>query len=94
MSSELRAAHASRTDGGGLTEATVDQACAMVSDTTNGVSAIKIERTGLDGQLQRLVRAVADRPDVRLVLKGSKLSGRPTKRRADAVAATAMRELP
>jgi hypothetical protein len=78
MSSELRAAPTSRSEGGGPSEPTIDRACAMMTDTTNGVSAVKIERVALDAEIQRLVRAVADRSGVRLVLKP-----RPTGDHAD-----------
>jgi hypothetical protein len=80
MSSELRAAHASRAEGGGPNAETLERACSLVSDTTNGVSAVKIERVMLDAELERVVRAIADRPGLRLVLKA-----RPSGHEADLV---------
>lgn len=69
MSSELRTVRWSGAEGGGPSEATIERACSLVSDTTNGISSVKVERVALSPELNRLLRAVADKPGVRLVLR-------------------------
>ena len=69
MSRKLRRASSTRADGGVPTDWTIERACALGSDTTNGISSVKIERMTLDAELERLLRIVAGRPRVRLVLR-------------------------
>lgn len=69
MSSELRTVRWSGAEGGGPSEATIDRACSLVSDTTNGISSVKVERVALSPEFDRLPCAVAEKPGVRLVLR-------------------------
>jgi hypothetical protein len=69
MSGELQAAHSLPVEESGPSEQTIERACSVVSDTTNGIASVKVERVTLGPKLERVARAVAAWPDVRLVLK-------------------------
>ena len=76
----LRATYASRAEAGGPSEHTIETACTLVSETANGISAVKVGYVVLDAELERLARSVAGRDGVRLVLRV-----RPTTAEADLV---------
>ena len=47
----------------------VGVACALVADTTNGISSVRIVRVALDDVLARVVQAATEPTGVRLVLR-------------------------
>ena len=66
---QLRATYASCGESSGPSAHTIDTACALVSETANGITSVKIGFVGLDPVLERLARTVAERLSVRLVLR-------------------------
>lgn len=71
----MRATYASGGEGSGPSAHTIDTACDLIAETANGITAVKIGFVELDPVLERLVRSVAARDGVRLVLRIRPSSG-------------------
>jgi hypothetical protein len=50
-------------------------ACSLVTDTSNGVSAVKVGDVVLDPELERAIEVIDDHPGTRLVLRRARDGG-------------------